>query len=93
MSGQASFRTSRYSKIKKVASGGKIAWAIRKESPLLKASLNAFIKGHKVGTTFGNILKKKFYLSDTMVRRAYSPRDVQQFQRLVAIFRQFSKER
>lgn len=69
------------------ADDGKIAWAIRKESPLLKAELNAFIADHKVGTTFGNILRNRYYKSDKIVRRAYAPEDVERFQRLVEIFR------
>ncbi len=70
-----------------VSSEGKIAWAIRKNSPKLKAELNAFVATHKIGTTFGNILRNTYYKQDKMVRRAYAPDDVARFQRLVEIFR------
>ncbi len=70
-----------------LSSEGKIAWAIRKNSPKLKAELNAFVATHKVGTTFGNILRNTFYKQDKMVKRAYAPADVARFQRLVEIFR------
>lgn len=70
-----------------LSSEGKIAWAIRKNSPELKAELNAFVATHKIGTTFGNILRNTYYKQDKMVRRAYAPADVARFQRLVEIFR------
>ena len=75
-----------------IASEGRIAWAIRKNSPLLKATLDAFVETHRVGTAFGNILKNRYYQSDKMVRRAYSPDDVEKFKELVAIFRQYGKD-
>ncbi len=71
---------------------GQIAWAIRKGSPLVKAKLDAFAKDHKIGTTFGNILKNRYYKSDKMVRRAYSPAEMEKFQKLVAIFRKYADE-
>ncbi len=71
---------------------GQVAWAIRKNSPLLKAKLDAFANAHKVGTTFGNILKNKFYKSEKMVRRAYSPAEMEKFNTLVEIFRKYAAE-
>lgn len=72
-----------------IASEGQIAWAVRKDNPQLKSILDKFAAEHRVGTTFGNILKNKFYKSDKMVRRAYSPEDLEKFRELIAIFRQY----
>ncbi|MDR6756497.1 membrane-bound lytic murein transglycosylase MltF [Mycoplana sp. BE70] len=69
------------------ADHGQIAWAIRKDSPQLKAVLNSFVATHKIGTSFGNILRNTYYKSDKIVRRAYSPQEVEKFRRLVEIFR------
>lgn len=41
--------------------GADIAWAVRKESPLLKESLNSFIKDHKKGTLMGNMFFTRYY--------------------------------
>lgn len=41
--------------------GGDIAWAVRKDNPLLKENLNSFIKSHKKGTLMGNIFFTRFY--------------------------------
>jgi membrane-bound lytic murein transglycosylase MltF len=43
---------------------GDIAFAIRKASPQLKSELDAFIAKNRRGTTFGNVVIKK-YLQDT----------------------------
>jgi membrane-bound lytic murein transglycosylase MltF len=68
---------------------GQIAWAIRKNSPELKSILDKFAEEHRIGTTFGNMLRNKFYKSDKMVHRAYAPDDLKKFRDLLAIFRQY----
>lgn len=75
-----------------VSTGGDIAFAIRKDSPKLKEVLDAFVKEHKVGTTFGNILKKRYYQSDKMVRTAYAPAEMAKFQALWLVFQTYAKE-
>lgn len=70
-----------------VATDGRIAWAIRKNSPQLKAHLDAFAKQDRIGTTFGNILRNRYYKNDKMLRRAYAPSELEKFQKLVEIFR------
>lgn len=72
-----------------LSSDGKIAWAIRKNSPELKTALNAFVATHKVGTAFGNILRNNFYKQDKIIKRAYAPEDAKRFQTLIAIFRKY----
>ena len=47
-----------------VSAGGELAWAIRPNSPQLKAALDAFLKTHRQGTTFGNTIMKR-YLGST----------------------------
>lgn len=70
-----------------ISSNGQIAWAIRKNSPLLKKQLNDFVATHRVGTTFGNILKNTYFKSDKILQRAYSGDDVEKFKQLVTLFR------
>ncbi len=69
-----------------VAENSEIAWAIRKNSPELAAALNTFVKEHKVGTTFGNIIKKRYYQNDKMVRAAYAPTEIEKFRTLRSYF-------
>lgn len=73
-----------------IAQDGEIAWAVRKNSPELMKRLNAFVKQYKVGTTFGNILKKRYYQDDKMVRSAYEQSEVDKFQALRDAFEKYS---
>ncbi len=41
--------------------GSRIAWAVRKDNPLLKENLNGFIKEHKKGTLMGNMFFNRYY--------------------------------
>ncbi|MBX5159060.1 lytic transglycosylase F [Rhizobium sp. NZLR8] len=70
-----------------ISTDGHIAWAIRKDSPQLKAVLDKFAGEHEVGTTFGNMLRNKYFKSDKILKQAYSPEDVARFKTLVDIFR------
>jgi membrane-bound lytic murein transglycosylase MltF len=54
-----------------VNSGGSIAWAIRKNSPLLRAELNRFVAANKIGTLFGNIMKQRYFTDSTLLKAAF----------------------
>jgi membrane-bound lytic murein transglycosylase MltF len=41
--------------------GAGLAWMVRKNNPLLKASLNKFTRGHKKGTLLGNIYFNRYF--------------------------------
>jgi membrane-bound lytic murein transglycosylase MltF len=71
---------------------GESAWAFRKNSPLLKEVVDAFCETHKLGTTFGNILKKRYAGSQSPAKRATSKKDLEKFQKLVTLFRTYGKE-
>jgi membrane-bound lytic murein transglycosylase MltF len=68
---------------------GRIAFAIRKQSPKLKAALNAFVGKNEKGTTFGNIVFNR-YLADTdFVKDASSAADRRKFEKVLELFRRF----
>lgn len=66
---------------------GSIAWAFRKDSPQLAARLNAFVSQHKIGTTFGNIIKRRYYSDDKMLKNAMAKTDRERFAQLVGSFK------
>jgi membrane-bound lytic murein transglycosylase MltF len=70
--------------------GGQIAFAIRKNSPLLKAELNAFVKTHRIGTSFGNTLARRYLQSTKMMTDAYSRQEMDRFQKLVDLFAKYA---
>ncbi len=62
-----------------VNKGGEISWMIRKNSPKLKSTINDFVKGHKKGTLFGNIMFKRYLQSTKWVRNSLSDEDLERF--------------
>jgi membrane-bound lytic murein transglycosylase MltF len=72
--------------------GGEIAWAMRKDSPQLREVLDKFADTHKLGTTFGNVLKKRYLGSKSPILRATSKEDLAKFDQLVMLFRQYGQQ-
>lgn len=71
---------------------GDIAFAIRKGSPQLKAELDTFLKANKRGTTFGNVVMKK-YLQDTRwAKNATSAAEMKKFAQLGEMFRKYGDQ-
>ena len=73
--------------------GGEIAWAMRKDDPQLLAVVNEFTKTHKLGTTFGNILKKRYLGSDRFVKRSTSTEELEKFQEIAQFFKKYLGQR
>jgi membrane-bound lytic murein transglycosylase MltF len=48
--------------------GGQIGWAVRKDAPKLKESLNRFLKNHRKGTLLGNIFFTRYYEKNEWVK-------------------------
>jgi membrane-bound lytic murein transglycosylase MltF len=75
-----------------VAPGGNIAWAIRKDSPLLKNELDLFIKEHAIGTGFGNSFMHKYYTSSELIKNSMDSNEVKKFTSLVETFKKYGDE-
>ena len=73
-----------------VSTGGELAWAFRPNSPQLKTALDAFLKTHRQGTTFGNTLLKRYLGSTKFVENARSPEEMKKFQSVVDLFRRYA---
>jgi len=71
---------------------GEVAWAIRKNSPLLKQVVDEFAKTHKLGTLFGNLLRKKYLGKKSPIKQATSEAEIKKFEELARIFQQYGKE-
>jgi membrane-bound lytic murein transglycosylase MltF len=75
-----------------VRSEGAIAWAVRKNSPKVKATLDAFIVKHGIGKPTGNTLLRR-YLQDTKwARTATAASDMQRFGELAKFFQKYAKQ-
>jgi membrane-bound lytic murein transglycosylase MltF len=75
-----------------VHNGGDIAWAVRKNSPKLLASLNAFIKSHKKGTRLGNIIYNRYYENDRWIKNAMTGKAVRRLTKTWPLFVAYGKK-
>ena len=66
--------------------GGNIAWAIRKNSPQIKAELSTFIATHGKGTMFGNMTLQKYLKNTKFVKNSTSPEELKKYMRLRDLF-------
>ncbi len=75
-----------------VRTGGTIAWAIRKDSPQLKAELDGFIRTHGEKSAFGRTVLRKYLRDTRYVLSAASEAEMQKFRGLIAIFRKYGNQ-
>ena len=72
--------------------GGRTAWAMRKGSPLLMASVNEFLKENRAGTLIGNILIKRYVTEFDWAGNALAEEDYQRFNDLQHIFEKYGEQ-
>jgi membrane-bound lytic murein transglycosylase MltF len=75
-----------------VASDGQLAWVTRKDSPKLEAVLDEFIEGHRIGTSFGNTLFRRYLQNTKWVKDATSTEEMKKFQAYVRFFQKYAAE-
>jgi len=67
-----------------------LAWAMRKNSPQLKAVLDDFLKDHRQGTLFGRMMFKKYYANKKFIKNATSQQEIRKFQSYVNYFQEYA---
>ncbi len=72
-----------------VRSGGEIGWMLRKNSPQLKAELNATLARYPEGSARRNMLLQKYMKSTKWAKEATSEEELAKFERTVAFFHQY----
>ena len=71
--------------------GGHIAWAFRKNSPLLEKTLNEFLAKNREGTLTGNVLKDRYITSFDWAANALSGEEYGLFKELEDTFRKYGE--
>jgi membrane-bound lytic murein transglycosylase MltF len=71
---------------------GQLAWATRKDSPQLREILDEFIKGHALGTSFGNTLARRYAQNTKWVKDLTSPEELAKFQAYVRYFQKYAAQ-
>jgi len=69
-----------------------IAWAVRKDSPKLKASLDEFVAKNKSGTMMGNMILRRYLQNTKWARNATSAEDMKRFNELSGYFKKYAEE-
>jgi len=75
-----------------ISTGNQIAWALRKDSPKLKAVVDEFVKKNRKGTLMGNILIKRYLKENKWVRNAMSPKEIEKFNKVVGMFEKYADQ-
>ena len=69
---------------------GRIAWAVRKNSPALTASLNRFMQAHRRGTLLGNIYFTRYYKQKTWIKNPLDGGAGQRLATYIPLFKEFA---
>jgi membrane-bound lytic murein transglycosylase MltF len=72
--------------------GADIAWAMRKNSPQLKAAIDDFMARNRVGSTTGNVILARYLKNAKYVKDAASESERRKFLALVDYFRKYGEQ-
>jgi membrane-bound lytic murein transglycosylase MltF len=75
----------------KVKENRKIAWMVRKNNPLLRESLNKFLKTHKKGTLLGNIYFNRYYKNTKWIKNPLSKSERIKLERYKRLFKKYAR--
>jgi membrane-bound lytic murein transglycosylase MltF len=75
-----------------IASGGQLAWVMRKNNPQLKQLVDEFVSSHAVGTSFGNTLLRRYLQNTKWVKDSTSREEMQKFQTNLDLFQKYAGE-
>jgi membrane-bound lytic murein transglycosylase MltF len=71
---------------------GQMGWAMRKGSPQLKAVMDDFIKTHGPGTTFSNMMIKRYTKDTKWVKNSTNQAEMEKFQAYIKYFQKYAAE-
>jgi len=72
-----------------VNEGGDIAWAVRKNSPLLSKELEEFVAKNKIGTSFGDDLRVRYLNNPKAIRNALARGEADKLVALLKTFQEY----
>jgi len=75
-----------------IHTGGKIAWAVRKNNSKLMKNMNVFLKKHKQGTRLGNIFFKRYYRNTKWIKNPLSRKDREKLKRAIKLFKKYGNK-
>ena len=72
-----------------VVAANPLAWAVQPNTPRLKALVNEFIRDHKVGTLYGNVVTDRYLNHIEWPKDAIAGTELTRFEELVRLFRTY----
>jgi membrane-bound lytic murein transglycosylase MltF len=72
--------------------GASIGWAIRKDSPRLKAALNAFLDKNGKDSLHARMIFRRYLMNTQYVKGATAEAEMKRFRELVAYFRKYGSQ-
>jgi len=72
--------------------GSEIAWAVRKDSPQLKAALNKFLAKNGKDSLTARMIFRRYLLNTRYVKGATAEAEMKRFRELVAYFRKYGSQ-
>jgi membrane-bound lytic murein transglycosylase MltF len=75
-----------------VAEKGRIAAAIRKNSPQLKEAIDDFMRSHNPGSEFANVLVNRYMKSNRWIKNANATSERRKYEALVALFEKYADQ-
>jgi len=75
-----------------IASGGQLAWVMRKNNPQLQQLVDEFVASHSVGTSFGNTLLRRYLQNTKWVKDSTSAEEMKKFQANLELFQKYAGE-
>jgi membrane-bound lytic murein transglycosylase MltF len=69
---------------------GQLAWALRKNTPRLAAIVNDFVRTHRSGTMFGNVLIKRYLGNAERLRNPTAQEDLKRFREAATLFQKYA---
>ena len=73
----------------KVHAGGTLGWAVRKDNPLLRQSLESAAPGFRAGTRIGNTLMRRYFQNTRWIKNPISAGERAKLERLVELFKRY----
>lgn len=75
-----------------VREDGVIAWGLRRNTPRLKALIDDFVRTHRIGTEFGNVLAARYYGSARRIGTPSSAAELARYEQVAALFRRYGTQ-
>jgi membrane-bound lytic murein transglycosylase MltF len=71
---------------------GVTAWALRKHTPKLLHEVNSFVRGHRQGTLFGNMMLTRYLGSPARLSNPASRQEMERFRNVVGLLKANAKQ-